>query len=205
MTLQTPRTRMTAPARREVILEAAREEFTRNGFAGTTVRTIAVRAGVNDAMLYRHFESKQELFEAAVAEPIRAAVSDIVGRPWPQVAPDAGTAVVRERATIFLEELLEAMYEIAPLLGVVLFADGDGGRFYREHIEAVFGAIVAHTRDTLGKWRHAEFDDQLFARMVIGMGWTMGVDANLGSVPRRDPHRLAGELTAILFDGIAWG
>lgn len=201
-----PRTRLSAEHRRAVIIAAAREEFTRTGYAGTKVRAIADRAGVNDAMLYRHFESKEELFEAAVAEPIRAAVLDIVERPWPEEPAGTGTEVVRERTVIFFENLLRAMDGIAPLLGVVLFADQERGRhFYREHIEAAIGGIVALTRATIGDWLHRDFDDELFARMVIGLGFTMAVDAHLGSYGRRDPHALAGELTAILFDGIAIG
>src|SRR4051794_18798660 len=199
-----PKTRLSAEHRRVVIIDAAREEFARGGYAGTKVRAIADRAGVNDAMLYRHFESKEELFEAAVAEPIRTAVSDIVERPWPEQPAGAGTAVMRERTVIFFEDLLRAMNEIAPLLGVVLFADQERGRhFYREHIEAAIAGIVELTRSTIGEWLHKDFDDELFARMVIGLGWTMAVDAHLGSQGRRDPHTLAVDLTAILFEGIA--
>jgi AcrR family transcriptional regulator len=201
-----PKTRLRAEDRREVIIDAAREEFVRTGYAGTKVRVIADRAGVNDAMLYRHFDSKEELFEAAVAEPIRSAVTAIIERPWPAEPAGTGTAVMRERTIIFFEDLLRAMDEIAPLLGVVLFADQERGRhFYREHIEAAFAGIVVLTRATIGDWLHKDFDDELFARIVIGLGWTMAVDAHLGSHGQRDPHELAIQLTAILFDGIAAG
>ena len=189
-----------------MIIEAAREEFTRTGYAGTKVRSIADRAGVNDAMLYRHFASKEDLFEAAVAAPISRTVRDIVARPWPDAPAGTGTAVMRERTVIFFEDLLSAMNEIAPLLGVVLFAEQERGRdFYREHIEAAFDGIVALTRATIGDWLHKDFDDELFARMVIGLGFTMAVDAHLGSRGGRDAHALAIDLTTILFDGIAAG
>ena len=198
------KTRLSAEDRREVIIDAAREEFTRTGYAGTKVRAIAERADVNDAMLYRHFESKEDLFEAAVAEPIRSAVSAIIDRPWPEHPPGTGTATVRERTVIFFEGLLTAMNEIAPLLGVVLFADRERGRaFYRDHLEAAFAGIVAHTEATIGDWLHTDFDPELFARLVIGLGWTMAVDAHLGSHGPRHPRTLAVDLTTILFDGIA--
>jgi TetR/AcrR family transcriptional regulator len=201
-----PRTRLRAEERREVIIDAAREEFTRTGYAGTKVRAIAVRAGVNDAMLYRHFESKEDLFEAAVAEPISTTVRNIIERPWPAEPQGTGTAVMRERTVTFFEDLLRAMSEIAPLLGVVLFADQDRGRhFYREHIEAAFAGIAALTRATIGDWMHKDFDEELFARIVIGLGFMMAVDAHLGSHGSRDTRTLAVELTTILFDGIAVG
>lgn len=48
------------------ILHAAIEEFVEHGLAGARVDRIAERAGVNKALLYRHFGSKEALFDAAV-------------------------------------------------------------------------------------------------------------------------------------------
>ena len=50
----------------ERILEAAVQLFARQGFSGTSTRKIARLAGVNEASLFRHFSSKQELFWAAL-------------------------------------------------------------------------------------------------------------------------------------------
>ena len=44
------------------ILTAALDEFADKGFAGTRVDEIARRAGVNKAMIYYYFSSKEELF-----------------------------------------------------------------------------------------------------------------------------------------------
>jgi AcrR family transcriptional regulator len=48
------------------ILEAAIDEFAEFGLAGARVDRIAERAGVNKALLYRHFGSKEALFDAAI-------------------------------------------------------------------------------------------------------------------------------------------
>jgi AcrR family transcriptional regulator len=48
------------------ILEAAIEEFVEHGLAGARVDRIAERAAVNKALLYRHFGSKEGLFDAAI-------------------------------------------------------------------------------------------------------------------------------------------
>lgn len=50
--------------RRERILEAARGCFSREGYAGARVAEIARQAGVNPAVIYRHFAGKRELFDA---------------------------------------------------------------------------------------------------------------------------------------------
>jgi AcrR family transcriptional regulator len=47
---------------RAAIHRAAAELFARDGFAATTVRAIAAHAGVNAALVIRHFGSKEGLF-----------------------------------------------------------------------------------------------------------------------------------------------
>ncbi|RLL66871.1 TetR family transcriptional regulator [Streptomyces sp. Z26] len=52
--------------RRFAILEAARAAFAERGFAKTTIREVARRAGVTHGLVIRHFGSKEQLFVAAV-------------------------------------------------------------------------------------------------------------------------------------------
>lgn len=53
---------------RERILRAAFEEFTARGFAGARVDRIASGAEVNKALIYRHFEDKERLFQHVLEE-----------------------------------------------------------------------------------------------------------------------------------------
>lgn len=48
------------------ILEAAREVFLLNGFAGTSMEAIAKRAGIAKPTLYAYFPDKETLFRAAI-------------------------------------------------------------------------------------------------------------------------------------------
>ena len=57
---------MPAAARRAAIEAAAAELFARGGYADTTMDAIAAGAGVTKPMLYRHFESKRELFATLI-------------------------------------------------------------------------------------------------------------------------------------------
>jgi AcrR family transcriptional regulator len=50
------------------ILEAAFEEFSRNGYAATTLDQVAVRAGVTKGTIYVYFENKEHLFISMVRE-----------------------------------------------------------------------------------------------------------------------------------------
>jgi AcrR family transcriptional regulator len=57
---------------KEQILEAAIELFAKEGFAGAHVAEIADRAGVNVALIYRYFGSKEQLLEAVIESFIQA-------------------------------------------------------------------------------------------------------------------------------------
>ena len=63
MAVANPPEQLATPDR---ILEAAIAEFVEYGLAGARVDRIAERAGANKALLYRHFGSKDGLFDAAV-------------------------------------------------------------------------------------------------------------------------------------------
>lgn len=61
--------RRDAAATRADLLAAAHLRFTREGYDHTTVRDIAGDVGVNAALIFRYFGSKEELFRAATAIP----------------------------------------------------------------------------------------------------------------------------------------
>lgn len=56
------------PVTREQILDSSLRLFSEKGFARTSVRDIAQAAGITDAAIYYHFQSKRDLFEALIEE-----------------------------------------------------------------------------------------------------------------------------------------
>ncbi|WP_223627128.1 TetR family transcriptional regulator [Microbacterium sp. EST19A] len=56
---------------RERIIAAAVDEFGEQGYDGTTVRSIAARAGVDSALVHHYFGTKADLFAEAVGIPLR--------------------------------------------------------------------------------------------------------------------------------------
>ena len=56
--------RMAGEERRMQILRLAVTLFSQRGFSGTTTREIAQAAGVSEAMVFRHFATKEELYSA---------------------------------------------------------------------------------------------------------------------------------------------
>src|SRR5213079_969996 len=52
--------------RRQDILNAAEKLFSKKGFKGTTTKELAANAGVHEAVLFRHFTNKRELYRATL-------------------------------------------------------------------------------------------------------------------------------------------
>jgi len=58
--------RLRREERREQILAAATHAFAHGGFAGTSLDDVAAEAGVSRVILYRHFDSKADLYRAVL-------------------------------------------------------------------------------------------------------------------------------------------
>lgn len=56
---------------RERIIAAAVDEFGEHGYDGSTIRSIASRAGVDSALVHHYFGTKADLFAEAVGIPLR--------------------------------------------------------------------------------------------------------------------------------------
>ena len=60
-----------AAATRDAIVASATALFLRNGFARTTTKAIAARAGVTERMIFLNFEGKAALLAACIREVVR--------------------------------------------------------------------------------------------------------------------------------------
>src|SRR6266571_3340231 len=69
--------RMAGEERRLQILRVAMSLFSQRGFRGTTTKEIALAAGVSEAMVFRHFATKEELYSAILDQ--KACLHDAIG------------------------------------------------------------------------------------------------------------------------------
>jgi AcrR family transcriptional regulator len=137
-----PRRRGRRPAgedRRGDILAAARDEFARRGFDGTTLRGIARAAGVDARLVHHYFDGKDDVFAAAFEIPVRP--QDVV-EPVVAAGPDG----IGERlARLFLSvwDNPPGRQRIVALLSASLTSEA-GARMLREFLtREVVGRIVA--------------------------------------------------------------
>jgi AcrR family transcriptional regulator len=87
---------MTHDLRRQLILSAAKRCFARNGFAGTTTKSVAAAASISEGLLFKHFPTKSALYAEILAEECEA-------------DPDLAHLLGQEPSTATLVELVRGM------------------------------------------------------------------------------------------------
>lgn len=86
--------------RREELLQAALELFAANGYESTSTRSIAEHTGVTEAVLFKHFASKQELFVAVLQ---RFGPENLLRLPVEELDELPLTAALSRQVSVFLE------------------------------------------------------------------------------------------------------
>jgi len=95
--------RLSAEERRASIIKVAKRLFAHTGFHGVSIDEIVKEVGVSPAILYRHFESKDELY-AAVLQEFSATRESYVEAV---VADDNGfEQVLRGMTTVFVSSIM---------------------------------------------------------------------------------------------------
>jgi AcrR family transcriptional regulator len=85
----TPARRLRRAERREQLLAAATQAFARAGFAATSLDDIAEQAGISRVLLYRHFDSKTDLYRAVLDRAIRRLTAAVGTRDYTYASIDA--------------------------------------------------------------------------------------------------------------------
>ena len=176
------------------MLTAARELFAQRGFAATTTREIADRAGVDEVMLFRNYGSKERLFQVSVAEPIATFMNEYSER-WLS-APLAETDPER-----ILRAFVESLYDLVVANRELLMAAipnhlGHGAQRALSRLEDL--------AEETARIHGFSYDSHVAIRAAVGMVITTCLfDEPLfgrhDAVPR---ERVVRELTGILTYGL---
>jgi AcrR family transcriptional regulator len=132
---------MTSDLRRELILSAAKRCFARNGFAGTTTKSVAAAASISEGLLFKHFPTKSALYAEILAEECEAdpALHELLG-----LEPSTETLVILVRGMVghFLHASDAPDQEEAQRLRLMVSSHLDDGEFARLLFEKI-GALIA--------------------------------------------------------------
>ncbi|MEP0829304.1 MAG: TetR/AcrR family transcriptional regulator [bacterium] len=145
------------------IFEAARDEFARFGFEGSRVDRIAASAGVNKAMIYYHFRSKENLYQEVIREHlthIGAYVEQVV------IESDSIEEVLRKIAT-FYQRIFDQRQKFIPIFLRELASGGERLRsaFTSEIMERGLSHRLRNLIET-GK-EHGRFSDRDSTHAII--------------------------------------
>jgi AcrR family transcriptional regulator len=197
---------MSAEARRRQILEHARETFLEAGeSSAVSLRTVARRSGINEALIYRHFGTKEQLYAEAVAEPVEAVIDDFVTRV--RTATLSGTPDDRvqrewELTYGFVRELITLPPGIVRAFGMVMYGPHDQlRRFYQDTIQPAMSALEDLVRDELPNWDHLDFDPAISVRMTFASAIWIATELALND-QLADADTIAREVTDRMLYGM---
>ncbi|HPU13920.1 MAG TPA: helix-turn-helix domain-containing protein [Aeromicrobium sp.] len=194
---------MAAEQRRVQIIESARRVFAANGYAGTRTRDIAAEAGINEAMLYRHFPSKEELFEASVLESIDAAMYKALDNAKEIERGLAGSEKqVDEAITQFISDLTDIAVDLGPLIGATAFGPDSPVRTKLiERLDALFNVATSITTAGIPDLIHDGIDIRRNHEKTFGAIWfTASMSRWLGR--EIDRKEIIDQLMQILYTGV---
>jgi AcrR family transcriptional regulator len=178
-----PRRRLTAQARKSSILAAARRAFTETGdMNGTTIKLIAERSGISEGVIYRHFESKDQLFFEAVVEPLKKTIDELVTATE---LIDSGEPLTPERQLAGMnglyKQLVATLVDVLPLLGLVMFGDPVvAKKFYRENFAVAMDRLAAAWGEVESRYGFPLESPDIAARAVMGMALQLALESKHG-------------------------
>ncbi len=219
-TIATLQTRFCSAARRAQILDVATGLFAQQGFRGTTTKLIADRAGVTEALIFRHFPSKEELYWAVIERKINCAAPldhmqenleaggedlDVLSRLAAQMLERRSQDQTLSRLLLFsaLEkhELSERFFRnyVADYFEVLadFVRKGIAAGCFRDvdpllAARGFLGMVIYHSwiQELYGGKKMQDFDPQVVSRTLAGI-WLRGMQPGAGSGPQRRKAKLS--------------
>jgi AcrR family transcriptional regulator len=150
--------RRDAAATRSALLLAAQTLMAQRGVEGTSTRDVANAAGVNQALVYRYFGSKEKLFAEAATASVGTPDSIIADTP------------LADLPRVLLDRILTAVeiHESGELATLVAAANDEQIRsIMRQRIESAFSTQLAGRLDGPDAALRAE----LLGAVMVGIGF----------------------------------
>jgi AcrR family transcriptional regulator len=142
-------------AKRPDIIKAAIELFAKNGFRGTTTRDLAAHAGVNEAIIFRHFNTKQELYRAILEQKL----SQRQDAHWEEARKLADSGDDQQFLEMFGTRFLERHEEDTTFMRLLMFSALEGHELSEMFLTSMAG------RDPLATYFERRMNDGVFRRM----------------------------------------
>lgn len=199
--------RMAGEERRLQILRIAVRLFSQRGFRGTTTKEIAQGAGVSEAMVFRHFANKEELYTAILDHK---ACADGIEAPCELVAEAVRQKDDRAVFETLAFSALEHHEHDREFLRLLLHSALEGHElaqmFWDRNILEIYEFLGAYIRERQQDGVFRPIEPKIVVRAFIGMLIHHSLNNNLWDPSRRllniTNEVAAREFTEILLRGI---
>ncbi|MEK6673208.1 MAG: TetR/AcrR family transcriptional regulator [Nitrospirota bacterium] len=151
---------------REKIMDAALMLFSKKGYIGATTREIAGNAGVAEVTLFRHFSSKEKLFEEVInTYSFLPALKGLL----PSLKNMDYTDALSELAGRFLERLSERKELIRIMHAEIHIYPAKVREIYHNFIDELFRTLASYFRELQLKKVLRDFSPEIGAGAFLGM------------------------------------
>lgn len=164
---------MTGDKRREQILQTAVALFSQRGFKGTTTKEIARAAGVSEAMVFRHFSTKSDLYDAILGDK---ACHDGVRFPWEENPVLHEAIRNKDDYTVFFNIALNALTKqqadenfMRLLFYSALEEHELAERFFNEFVARLYEFIGDYIKERQEDGAMREINPRIVVRAFLGM------------------------------------
>lgn len=168
MSTGTTHHRFTAEDRRHQILKVATELFASKGYEGATTREIARRAKVNEAIIFRHFATKEDLYWAV----IESKCESNAGQQSMRMVLESGKDIWTTMADLG-ELVLRRREKDQTLMRLLLFSALENHRlshrFFQTYIADYYLVLGDYIRKHVESGEFRDVDSNLAARGYLGM------------------------------------
>ncbi len=168
------RKKLTAAKRRDLIVRAAIELFARQGFRATRIKDIADRVGTSDALVFQHFPTKRELYDAILDELCaRKHFTEIEQLLYYSESYDLEDVLRRLSAWILERTEAEPAW-LRLILYSALEQDDSTADLIREHFQRIIDYVAYEIAEGQNDRRFLAGDPKLYARDffsgLLGLG-----------------------------------
>ncbi|MDY2814440.1 MAG: TetR/AcrR family transcriptional regulator [Dorea sp.] len=168
---------------RERIVDEALTLFSIRGFKGTSVKNIADAVGIKDSSIYKHYKSKQEIFDAIVEQMRKRMAEMSVALGIPQDVDESSVASVY--GSLSLPELQEMSRKVF----LFYLKDEFVSRFWRlAQIEQYQNTEIYEIYRSIFFEQSIQYQTELFAEMI-----------RQGSFKKADPEVVAVNFYAPIY------
>ena len=160
--------RVSSEDRRRQIVQVATELFARQGYNGTTTRQIAAEAQVNEAIIFRLFESKEELYWSILERKSES-------RAYRQtlIRHLDGPEDELTKFSAIAEEILHRGEEDPDLTRLLLFSALENhklsGKFFETYAADYYETLAGYIRVRMKQGKFKSVDSMVAARTFVGM------------------------------------